>query len=316
MDKDLNSPLFSVVIPAYNRAEIITRTIDSVLAQTFSDFEIIVVDDGSTDDLKKVCDKYNSSRIHYIYQNNAGSNPARNNGIRNSRGYYVSFLDSDDTWETEYLDEALKKFNSDNEIGFVWVKNIKKYLPEGVTTLKKYKKLEGFVYREVLKQGYLINSSCITVKRSLLETIGGWDNDLRACQDDDICFRLAKITKIGCVDKVLSTFYIDERFDRISASSSRRAWNSFFLWQKFADDLLSYCGENELVNKMVTVYLRFLQINDREGLQHCEQFLIKHLRLPQLGMFQFRLKCIYALILSQTKNAIKKITPNMANSKQ
>ena len=307
MDNNLNPPLFSVVIPAYNRAGIIARTIDSVLAQTFTDFEIIVVDDGSTDELEKVCDEYRSSKIRYIYQDNAGSNPARNNGIRNSHGYYVSFLDSDDTWETEYLNEVAKKFNSDYEIGFVWVRNIKKYLPKGAIVLKKCKKLEGSVYREVLRQGYLINSSCITAKRSLLETIGGWDNNLRACQDDDICFRLAKITKIGCVDKILSTFYIDERLDRISASSSRRAWNSFFLWQKFADDLISYCGEKELVNKIVSVYLRFSQINDKEGIQHCKQLLIKYLRRPQFGMLQFQIKYIFALFLSQSKYIIKKI---------
>jgi hypothetical protein len=137
--------------------------------------------------------------------------------------------------------------------------------------------------------------------------IGGWDNNLRACQDDDICFRLAKTTKIGYVDKILSTFYIDERLDRISGSGSRRAWNSFFLWQKFADDLVLFCGEKELVNKIVYVYLRFLQINDSEGIQHCEQLLVKYLRHPQPGMFQFRIKCMYASFLSQTKYVIKKI---------
>jgi glycosyltransferase involved in cell wall biosynthesis len=313
MDNHSASPLFSVVIPIFNRAGIIARTIDSVLAQTFTDFEIIVVDDGSTDDLKKVCDGYNSPKIRYIYQDNAGSNPARNNGVKNSRGHYVSFLDSDDTWEAEYLDEILKKFNSDNEIGFVWTRNIKKYLPEGVMVLKKYKKLEGFVYREVLKQGYLINSSCITAKRSLLEMIGGWDNNLRACQDDDICFRLAKATKVGYVDKILSTFYIDERIDRISASSSRRAWNSFFLWQKFADDLVLLCGENELVNKVVNVYFRFSQINDREGIEHCEQLLSKYLKYLHVGMLQFRIKYIFALFLAQSKYIIKKIMGETTN---
>ena len=313
MDNNTNSPLFSVVIPAFNRAGIVARTIDSVLAQTFTDYEIIVVDDGSTDELKKICDGYNSSKIRYIYQDNSGSNPARNNGIKNSRGYYVSFLDSDDTWEKEYLDEVLKKFNSDNEIGFVWTRNIKKYLPNGKTVLKNFKKLEGFVYKEILKQGYLINSSCITAKKLLLETIGGWDNNLRACQDDDICFRLAKITPIGFVDKILSTFYIDERIDRISSSDSRRAWNSFLLWQKFADDLVSSCGEKELIKKTASVYLRFLQINDGEGMLHCEQLLVKYLKHPQFGLFQLKIKCAYTLLLSQAKQVIKKINRKNQN---
>jgi glycosyltransferase involved in cell wall biosynthesis len=306
MDKNSTPPFFSVVIPAYNRAKIIPRAIDSILAQTFTNFEIIVVDDGSTDDLKKVCDAYNSSKIHYYYQNNAGSNPARNTGIGHSRGEYISFLDSDDAWEPEYLNEVAKKIAEDTELGLVWVKNIKKLLPEGTLSAKKYKNLEGFVYREVLRQGYLINSSCITVKHSLLETIGGWDNNLFACQDDDICFRLAKIAKIGCVDKILCTFYIDEKLDRISTSSSRRAWNSFSLWKKFADDLISFCGKKELENKIAGVYSMFLRLSDTDGLEHCRQFIIEYLQPSQHELFAFRAKCAYNVLLFRTKSIIKK----------
>jgi len=300
----MNTPLFSVIIPAYNRAKLITRTIDSILAQTFTDFEIVIVDDGSTDDLKKVCDEYNSLKIHYFYQDNAGSNPARNTGIRISRGYYVSFLDSDDTWEKEYLNEVYKKFTSDDELGLVYVRNIRKYLPEGYLLLKNCKKLEGFIYREVLQQGFLTNSSCITVKRTLLETVGGWDNNLRACQDDDICFRLAKIAKIGFIDKILTTFYIDEQIDRISSSMSRRAWNSFILWNKFADDLMIFCGKTEFRKKIMNVYLLFLNVNDDNGLKQCEQLLVKYIKLSQYQLFIFRIKC---KIKYHAKHIVKKI---------
>jgi glycosyltransferase involved in cell wall biosynthesis len=306
-NKEINSPLFSVVIPAYNRANIISRAIDSVLAQTYTDFEIIVVDDGSTDNLKNICDGYNSSKISYCYQDNAGSNPARNTGIKQSRGYYVSFLDSDDTWEGEYLNEVAKKFASDAELGLVWVKNIKKFLPEGTLVPKEYKNLEGFVYREVLQQGYLINSSSITAKRSLLETAGGWDNNLFACQDDDICFRLAKITKIGCVDKILSIFYIDNQLERISTSSSRRAWNTLSLWQKFADDVISLCGKNDFEKKIVDVYSMFSRLKDKDGLDRCKQALIKYVNPTPYGLFVFRVKCIYKNFLFRKERMKKNI---------
>ena len=307
MNENSNSPLFSVVIPAYNRAKIISRAIDSVLAQTFTNFEIIIVDDGSSDDLKRVCDEYNSPKIHYFYQDNAGSNPARNTGITNSCGYYISFLDSDDTWEPEYLYEVAQKFANDNELGFVWVKNIRKYLPEGIIQIKKSKKLEGFVYRDILKQGFLINSSCITAKRSLLEMVNGWDNNLLACQDDDICFRLAKITKIGCIDKFLSTFYIDKQLDRISTSNSRRAWNSLFLWQKFAGDVISFCGRKEFEKKIIHVFLLFYKLNDKDGLIHCRKYFLEYLKPSQFEIFIFNIKCMSKIFKFRLKFIIKKI---------
>ena len=300
----MNGPIFSIVIPVYNRAKLISRAVDSVLAQTFTDYEIIIVDDGSNDNLKKVCDDYNTPKIHYVYQDNAGSNPARNNGIRNSRGYYVSFLDSDDAWEKEYLEEVNKKFAGDNELGLVYVRNIKKILPQGRLLEKRNKNFEGFIYREVLKQGFLTNSSCVTVKRELLEKINGWDNNLRACQDDDLCFRLAKITKIGFVDKILTIFYIDESIDRISSSVSRRAWNALALWTKFADDLLSFCGKKELPKKIAHVYSMFLNVNEKKGLEQCEQLLVKFLQLSKTGVIAFRIKC---RIKYRPKAIIKKV---------
>ena len=304
---NLNHPLFSVVIPAYNRTNVIKRAIDSVLSQTFTDFEIIIVDDGSDDNLKKYCDDYNSSYIYYYRQEYSGSNPARNSGIRHSRGYYVSFLDSDDAWEPEYLNEVYKKFSQNDEYGFVWVKHIKKYLPNGPVKLINYKKLEGNVYKNVLKQGFLINSSCISAKKSLLESIGGWDNDLQACQDDDICFRLSKITKVGYVDKTLSTFYIDERIDRISASNSRRAWNSYLLWQKFADDVIQLCGKNELKRKFIGIYSSFLIINNKEWLEQCEQFLFLKLNFNNMEKNIFFIKCWYTANKNKFKIKIKNI---------
>jgi len=301
----MNSPLFSVVIPAYNRAKVIPRAVDSVLAQTFADFEIVVIDDGSTDNLREACEKYGSPQIHYYHQPNAGSNPARNMGVKMARGYYLSFLDSDDTWEPQYLHEVLQKFESDSEIGFVWVKRIKKHLPGGRTEAKEFRKLEGFVYKEVLQQGFLINSSCVTAKRSLVEAVGAWDNNLQACQDDDLCFRLTKATKVGYVNKALSIFYIDSSIERISSSGTRRAWNSLFLWRKFAKDVISHCGKRELEKKIAGVYLRFMWLKDKEGLVSCEKTLIELLDFTNTQLRIFRLRLICAKFMTRLKNAMK-----------
>lgn len=100
-------PLFSIIIPTYNRAHILPRTIASVLAQTYSNWECIIVDDGSTDTTKDFITSYSDTRIKYVYQQNAERSAARNNGIRHAQGEYICFLDSDDEYLPEHL-EVLK----------------------------------------------------------------------------------------------------------------------------------------------------------------------------------------------------------------
>ena len=97
-----DAPLVSVVIPTYNRAAFVGKAVDSVLNQTFTNYEVIVVDDGSTDDTREQLNKY-GSRIRYIYQENRGVSVARNTGIAASRGEWLAFLDSDDEWQRDYL---------------------------------------------------------------------------------------------------------------------------------------------------------------------------------------------------------------------
>jgi glycosyltransferase involved in cell wall biosynthesis len=96
------APFFSIIIPVYNRADIIHISLDSIIEQTFHDYEIIVVDDGSKDDLKDSLVSYPDA--FYVRQENAGQGVARNTGIAHSRGEYICFLDSDDLWEKHYLE--------------------------------------------------------------------------------------------------------------------------------------------------------------------------------------------------------------------
>ncbi|MCL4557752.1 MAG: glycosyltransferase family 2 protein [Deltaproteobacteria bacterium] len=103
-------PKVSIIIPTYNRARYLDKTIKSALAQTFEDFELIIVDDGSTDDSRQVIDPYLSDpRVRYIYQENRERCAARNNGLRNSRGRYIALLDSDDLWLPDHLESCLKR---------------------------------------------------------------------------------------------------------------------------------------------------------------------------------------------------------------
>jgi len=109
------TPTFSVVIPAYNRAHLIRATIDSVLEQTFGDFEVLVVDDGSKDNTGEVVSAITDPRVRYVRQENAGANAARNRGIDEALGPFVAFLDSDDTFLPHHLEMAHQKLSQDPE---------------------------------------------------------------------------------------------------------------------------------------------------------------------------------------------------------
>ena len=299
-------PAFSVIIPSYNRAKIISRALDSVLAQTFFDYEIIVIDDGSNDDLKSVCYSYNNDNIYYYYQENSGACAARNLGIEKSRGYYISFLDSDDSWEPQYLNEVAKKFSEDEDFGLVWVKSIRKNLDNGHISFKKSKVFEGNIYAKILQQGYLTSTSFITVKSSLLKSIGGFDIELPGshCDDDDLCFRIAKTAKIGYVNKILGTLYIDSSIERISTSKSHSTYGWFFLWCKFSDDVICHCGMKTLEEKLLNIYSMFYAINDTNGLNGVEIFFSEKLHLTKR---QIKYKLFFYIIKNKKLSVLRKI---------
>jgi glycosyltransferase involved in cell wall biosynthesis len=107
-------PLVSVVVPVYNRSDVLAECINSVLAQTFQDFEIIIIDDGSTDNILSVIELYNDDRIKYVRQENSGGAAARNHGINLSKGDYIAFLDSDDCFLPNHLEIAVQKIDKPN----------------------------------------------------------------------------------------------------------------------------------------------------------------------------------------------------------
>lgn len=115
---------FSIIIPTYNRATFLPKAIDSVLAQTFNDWELIVVDDGSTDNTKEIVAQYNDERITYIYQENSERSAARNNGISHSKGEYVCFLDSDDFYLENFLNDLNQAITDNGNAPYLYFHNV------------------------------------------------------------------------------------------------------------------------------------------------------------------------------------------------
>lgn len=248
---------FSVVIPMYNRANVITRAVNSVLNQTIRDFELLVVDDGSTDDSAKVVESINDSRVRLIKQKNGGANSARNNGILNAKGEYVAFLDSDDEFEPTMLEEQLKVFETDKNIGFLYTK-LDTIHPDGMHHPFPQKfGLCGNCYKEVLAQGYLAPTSVVAARKDSFEIAGLFDLSLPASQDDDICFKMAKHFKIAYIDKVLAHMYIDAGNRITNRKNPAMGW--WMLWNKYEDDVVQLCGEEIMAlhfSKCVSFFLR------------------------------------------------------------
>ncbi len=117
-------PLFSVIIPTYNRASFLKEAIESVLMQSFRDWELVIVDDGSTDDTRVVCNAFDDDRIKYVFQKNAERSAARNNGIKNANGKFICFLDDDDFYHKDHLD-SFNKVIEKNPTNQVFITGLK-----------------------------------------------------------------------------------------------------------------------------------------------------------------------------------------------
>ena len=191
----------SVIIPSYNSARYVVVAVESVLAQTYRDFEILVIDDGSTDDTKEVLKKYGQS-ICYLYKPNGGVSNARNYGIEKARGKYVAFLDADDVWMPEKLNKQVALLESNTDVGLSYTSAIK--VDENLET-KSY--IEAKEYDDaceglLLEMNILILSSSIARRDIVLQT-NGFDSQFSTCADKDFWLRLSLLTKFAPVKEHL-----------------------------------------------------------------------------------------------------------------
>ncbi|MGB5156040.1 glycosyltransferase family 2 protein [Desulfobacterium sp. N47] len=196
-----NNHAISVIIPAYNREWTIKEAIDSVLSQKFDDFELIVVNDGSTDNTREVLSSYRN-KITVIEQKNLGVSAARNKGIVSSSGNYIAFLDSDDLWLPGKLETQFEFFNNNPDTFIcqteeIWLRKGKRVNPG-----KRHKKLSGMFFEKSLEL-CMVSPSAVMMKRSLLDMVGLFDETLLACEDYDMWLRINCKYPIALIDTPL-----------------------------------------------------------------------------------------------------------------
>jgi glycosyltransferase involved in cell wall biosynthesis len=212
-------PKVSVVIPTYNRAEQVCQSVESVLAQSYTDVEIIVVDDGSSDGTEKSLKAIYGDRIRYFYQANQGVSMARNKGIVEARGEWIAFLDSDDLWEKDKLEwqlKTLERFSPDCSACYTDVRFYNNYETRTIFQLAEesyhHKEAAG-INREILRilvrpggAGMLVCPSSFIARTDVIRRTGGLSSKLRYQQDTEFMFRIAMLTEFCYVNHPLVWF--------------------------------------------------------------------------------------------------------------
>ncbi len=199
-------PRVSVIIPVFNRPLLIRDAVESILSQTYDDYELILVDDGSQEETKKVLRQYSESypqKIRVIFCKHKGVSAVRNVGIRSARGFYLAFLDSDDLWissklakQISFMDEAQVAVSQTEE---KWIRNGKVVNPR-----KKHAKRSGKIFFDCLPL-CIVSPSAVVIKKEVFDKVGLFDEKLLACEDYDLWLRISLFYPIYTMTEKLIT---------------------------------------------------------------------------------------------------------------
>jgi GT2 family glycosyltransferase len=214
---EAGSRMVSVIIPTHDRAALVVRALRSVAAQTYADCEIVVVDDGSTDDTEAAV-RATGIRLRYLRQAHAGVSAARNRGVATAHGDWIAFLDSDDAWSPEKLARQMAFVHAKGAVEACQTEEI--WIRDGVRVNPgtRHRKPSGDIFAPSLDL-CLVSPSAVMLRRATFERLGGFDEGLPACEDYDLWLRLAVDTPVHLVPERLVTRYAGHA-DQLS----RRYW--------------------------------------------------------------------------------------------
>ena len=198
------TPLISVICPVFNREAWLSDTIESVMAQDFDDFELLLINDGSSDSTVRIMEMYAQrypQKIRILTQKNKGVSSARNLGMSSAKGGYFAFIDSDDLWITNKLSKQLAEILFHKELisqtNEVWIRHGKR-----VNQMKKHAKHRGRIFYDCLPL-CCVSPSAVMIHRSVIDTVGGFDERLRVVEDYDLWLRISLRYTIGLVPDAL-----------------------------------------------------------------------------------------------------------------
>jgi glycosyltransferase involved in cell wall biosynthesis len=263
-------PKVSIVIATYNRAEFLPATIESVLQQRFQDFELIVVDDGSTDDTKQVLQPY-LDRLHYVCQENRGPSAARNAGVRLARAPWVAIQDSDDICAPNYLASLYPFARGHQECGMVFANGAylsgKEHHRDTIIPAPKSRRLA----EQGVKLGDLFEKSIVRLQAALIskkcyDALGGHDESLRISMDLDLAFRLYARYPVAYLDEVV--FFYRKHGGNISANQELRLLENIRVIEKLVHDFPQaeqLLGRKKIARRLAYRYYRLAKGRWQQG---------------------------------------------------
>lgn len=291
----MNEELVSVIVPTYNREKVVLKAIDSILKQTYTNLECIVVDDGSTDNTEKAILQIEDSRLHYIkLEKNSGPSIARNVGIRESRGNYIAFNDSDDLWLINKLELQMKKIKKEDEVGMVYCGySYQKNGKEIKIPSDKYERylLEGYIF-DSLWQNNKVGTPTILIKKKCIDVCGEFAENLYSLEDWEFVLRIARQYKIAYVNKIL-----------VHAHYSPGGVNEKYELQAEAIWQIIKCHYNMKQNNMQMIHLLFNKlalVTDRKKISHWEEVLVP-------SVIASKSDYILALTLAKERNKFQRV---------
>jgi len=205
---------FSIIIPLFNKENFIENTLKSVLNQSFRDFEVLIINDGSTDKSEEKVFEFKDTRIHYFYKENGGVSAARNFGIEKAQSDYITFIDADDFWYPNFLEEMFENIAHFPELkvfsAAIEVETSKKVIPSSYSIVKTAD-CEIVNYFEASSKETVICTSCAVFHKSVFEKTGNFDIQLKSGEDTDMWIRIGLIYPILFSWKILARYVYDPK---------------------------------------------------------------------------------------------------------
>lgn len=208
---EFQEALVSVIVPTYNRADFIAATLDSIRNQSYSNFEVLIIDDGSTDDTERIVDRFikTDSRFKYYKQKNSERAIARKEGLKKAQGEYICFLDSDDLWYSHKLERQINLFEQDPELVCVY-SAVNRIDHKGQSLKKAPRQHEGYsgnIYHKLLERNFIASPSPL-IRKHYLDKIGDQKTELIPYEDWDFWLRLSKLGKFYFIQEALADYRI------------------------------------------------------------------------------------------------------------
>lgn len=265
MKKIVYSPLISVVLPTYNRKTLLPRAIKSVLDQTYKYLELIIIDDGSTDNTKDIVKGFSDKRIRYHKEkHNKGGSVARNIGIKLAKGELISFQDSDDEWLPEKLERQVRKFSEvGDDVGVIYCGYESVFERTNEVVSRSIPEEKGNVYNRMLI-GCITGMLTVTVRDTCFQKVGIFDETLPCFEDWDLWLRISKYYKFDYVPDILAKAYIHGK--QLSTNLKIKIKGKEMILEKYREELIKFPSFYKKF--LVGLYLQHAMVGDIKGRKH------------------------------------------------